>query len=66
MKKVTPKQATIIVKSGISNLFRDIADKKIPDKKNPLKNDIEYCLNVANLYSDKVDFAKDAYDKLVS
>ncbi|QBP18200.1 hypothetical protein [Acetilactobacillus jinshanensis] len=66
MKKVTPKQAAIVVKSGISNLMRDLADKKIPDKANPVKNDIDYCKQVANLYSYKVDFAKDAYGKLVT
>lgn len=35
MKKVTPKQAAIVVKSGISNLMRDLADKKFLTKLTP-------------------------------
>ena len=65
MKKVTPKQATIIVKSGISNLFRELGDKKIADKANTVKNDVEYIKRVTNLYAYKVDFAKDADDKII-
>ena len=64
MKKLNPKQTKIEVKSAIAGIFRDLNDKKIPHKFNPVRNDILDSLRVADRYVDRIAFARDAQAKL--